>query len=101
MITDRANSPLVLRIMEALKGINPVGCVLHVSVANEPIWETAPNGKRHLIRWLCWSVNSNGVEVRKPEFAVLHDTITKELLAQELPALLPEVELLIDDDIEV
>ena len=98
---NQENSPLILRIKKALENAGTNDVILRVSVANEPVWENGKNGARHLIRWMCWNLVRDGVEISSPDFTVLHDKVTKRQLEEELPTIFPLIKVVVDDDIEV
>ena len=93
-------SPLLQRIRAALDSLNLDGAVLRVSVADEPKWEKSLSGDEVLARWLCWSIEHSGKEVSAPEFEVVHQDITRQRLAAELPAVFSDIEVIVDSDID-
>lgn len=94
-------SALLKRIRAALDSLPANGAILRVSVADEPKWEKSKSGGEVLVRWLCWSIEQDGQEVSAPEFEVLHQDVTKERLSSELPAVFPDVQVRVDNDIDV
>ena len=50
---------------------------------------------------MCWSIENDGLEVSKPEFEVLSQAVTREQLNAELPGLLPGVEVVVNNDVDV
>jgi len=96
----RPNSPLVQRIREAIMAHSPFSGILHVSVADEPKWERSHAGDSILVRWMCWNLEDNGVEVTDVIFEVLSKDVTRERLAHDLTLLFPGVEVRVDNAIE-
>lgn len=94
-------SPLLQRMREAINRHAPFTGKLRVSVAEEPKWEKSGSGDEVLVRWACWNLEDGGNEVTPPEFEVLSKDVTRERLANELPALFPGLEVDVDDDIDV
>lgn len=104
MISQRPNfetSPLLRRLRERLDSLSLQAVRLRISVADEATWEPSDDGGSVLVRWMCWSVEDHGKEVVEPEFEVLSDKITGKQLAHELPGLFPNVEIVVDNDIDV
>ena len=95
------HSLLLRRIAQTLSDLEQSGCVLHVSVANETVWEKSENGGEVKVRWLCWSVEIDGVELVSPKFEVLSPLVSLYRLKKELPSVFRNVEVIVDDDIEV
>ena len=97
-----AGSSLLRRIALALEESKPERGQLHVSVARTPTWEKrAPNSEESvLVRWLCWSIADGGRGIVAPEFEVLHPDVTAERLREDLPALFPQLEVIVDNDVE-
>ncbi|MDC0742815.1 hypothetical protein [Polyangium mundeleinium] len=93
--------PLVRRIREAISACAPFDGKVRVSVADEPRWETTSSGDQVLVRWACWTLERNGVELTEPVFEVLCKDITRESLADDLSSRLPDVEIEVDNAIEV
>lgn len=77
------------------------GVRLRVSVARQPVWEKTSDGDEVLVRWACWTVEKHGEELTEPEFEVLSDKVTQEQLSRELPVFFPDIEIVVDDDIEI
>jgi len=97
---EEPKGPLVGRIRTALVGLT--GSIrLRISVANDSIWESTKDGSRYLVRWMCWSIEVDGKERLAPEFAILGDHETRDKLAKELPLLFPDIDVVVDHDIEV
>lgn len=93
---------MVHRIEQRLRGLGPLRRgVVRVSVANETRWENSAHGTEVLVRWACWSIEDDGVEVSPPEFEVLSASVTQDRLREELPALLPDVGLVVDGDVDL
>ena len=99
MVTDFP--PLIQRIRSALEGAKLSHGRLHVSVAHDLKWEKSGAGGCVHVRWLCWSIDDGGKEVAPPEFEVIHEDVTCERLAAELPAFFPGLEVRVDHDITV
>ena len=95
------NSPLLLRINEALQANSPFRGKLRVSVADTPKWEKTSSGDEVLVRWACWNLEFNGEELTPPEFEVLSQDITRERLANELPEFFPDIEVEVDNAIDM
>ncbi len=95
------NSLFVRRIREALVAHAAFNGILHVSVSDEMKWEQTNDGYKVLVRWACWNLENNDGNVTEPEFEVLGETATRERLAAELPAIFPEITVVIDDVIDV
>ena len=95
------SSPLLRRIRNTLESLALDHCTLRVSVADTAQWEKSAAGDEVLVRWLCWSVESNGQELIRSEFEVVGKDVTRERLAEELPHIFPDVEVSVDNDIEV
>ena len=94
-------SPFLRRIREALDAHAPFNGRLRVSVADEPRWEKSSSGDEILVRWVCWNLEEGDQEITPPEFEVLCDTETREGLASELPEFFPEIEVMVDNDIDM
>ncbi len=95
-------STLLRRISEAIKELNPKDGRLHVSVSKDVKWEKSlPNNDEVLVRWLCWSIEDGNKEILPPEFEVLSPDVTKELLSKEIPICFPNIDVIVDDDIDV
>jgi len=94
-------SPLVRRIREAIAEHAPFHGKLHVSVADEAQWENTSSGDQVLVRWACWTLERDGIELTEPVFEVLCDDTTREKLADDLAKQFPDVEVEVDDAIEV
>lgn len=86
---------------EALDRLRPSSGVLRVSVARETRWERTRHGDEVHVRWLCWSIEDAGKEIQPPEFEVISPDVTQELLADELPAVFRDVQVVVDDDVDV
>lgn len=72
-----------------------------MSVARDMKWERSlSEGDDILVRWLCWSINDGDTEISPPKFEVVGKEITRERLARELPAIFPDVEVIVDEDID-
>lgn len=95
------NSPLLQRIQSALDGNSFEQCILRVSVAEEPKWEKSPHGDEVLVRWLCWSINDGEREIVPPEFEVVGKDVTSQRLADDLPSIFKDIEIIVDSDIDV
>lgn len=95
------NSPLVGRIRRALVAHAPFTGILHISVSDELKWEQTNDGYKVLVRWACWNLENGDENVTEPEFEVLGKTATRERLAAELPALFPELTVVVDNNIDV
>jgi hypothetical protein len=95
------SSPLLKRIKEALDTAKPARGLLRVSVADDPRWEKNAAGNEIFVRWICWSIDDGDEEVIPPEFEVVHESVTRERLARELPTIFPDLEVLVDNDIKV
>lgn len=93
------SSVLLQRMQRALDEFDSVDGTLHVSVASAPKWERSENGDEVLVRWLCWSIESADREINEPEFDVVSQHVTQELLADELPKIFPKIKVVVDDDI--
>lgn len=93
-------SPLLKRIQAALAERIWKECILRVSVAEEPKWEKSPNGDEVLVRWLCWSINDGAREVVPPEFEIVGRDVTPQRLAEELPSVFRNIEVIVDSDVE-
>ncbi|NUQ76259.1 MAG: hypothetical protein HUU21_22190 [Polyangiaceae bacterium] len=96
-----ATSPLLQRIRDALNANAPFKGKLRVSVADEPQWETSSSGEEVFVRWACWNLEADNIEVTEPVFEVLSKDVTRERLAAELPEFFPNVEVEVDNAIEV
>jgi hypothetical protein len=94
-------SPLLRRMRDAINKRAPFHGKLRVSVADEPKWEKSKSGDEVLVRWACWNLEEGGHDVTQPEFEVLSKDITREKLASELPALFPDLDVVIDNEIDV
>jgi hypothetical protein len=94
-------SPFVRGIREAIVAHSPFTGKLRVSVADEPRWEDSSSGDQVLVRWACWNLEENGVDLTAPVFEVLGKDVTREQLAAELPMLFPGVQIEVDNDIDV
>ncbi|TKD03799.1 hypothetical protein [Polyangium fumosum] len=94
-------SPLVRRIREALSARTPFDGKVRISVADEPRWETTNSGDQVLVRWACWTLERNGVELTEPVFEVLCKDITRQSLADDLSSRFPGVEIEVDNAIEL
>jgi hypothetical protein len=49
---------------------------------------------------MCWSVEEDGREIVAPTFDVLSHFITREQLARELPVLLDQIAVVVDNKID-
>lgn len=98
---DSQTPALVERIRLALRGHKLAVPIVRVSVAPEPKWEDVPAGGSMLVRWLCWNILDAGTEITPPEFEILHPSITMETLQRELPNWLPELTVMVDDEVDV
>lgn len=94
------SSPLLRRIFSALLETSPRRPLLRVSIEADAKWEQDGDDEI-LIRYLCWSINDNDVEVRAPEFEIVGDDVTRQRLERELPAVFPNVQIVVDHDIEL
>lgn len=94
------SSPLLRRIRERLDSLPLHAGRLRISVAKDSVWEASADGESVLVRWMCWSIEDGGREVVDPIFEVLSDKVTRAQLARELPGFFPEVEVVVDNDIE-
>ena len=95
------NSPFVRRIRKAIAIHAPFDGKLRVSVADEAKWEKSSEGDEVLVRWVCWNLIKDGVELIEPSFEVLSDKITREQLMNDLPLMFPAVDVEVDNLIEV
>lgn len=100
MIPAVENSPLLKRMHDALALHGQAGCRLRVSVANEAKWEKSKRGDEVLVRWLCWSIELGDRELVAPVFEVVSSGVTRERLSKELPNVFPELEVVVDEDID-
>lgn len=98
---EKEDSPLIRRMQSALSESGLDNPILRVSVADNPVVEATKEGRGHIIRWMCWSIESFQEEVVPPEFVVLHDAITGDQLRHELPILLPGVTIVVDNDVDI
>ena len=97
------NSPMLRRIRDAVESVGGDSSVrVRVSVAAKPVWERSPgNDDQVLVRWACWSIERGEHEVFPAQFEPLSQHVTEGQLRLELPDLLPGVEVVVDDDIDV
>jgi len=93
-------SPVVQTIQASLDA-HQSAKALRISVAKEPKWENDPAGGQIFVRWMCWNLlDEQGRDITAPEFEVLSKEVTGERLMNELPAVLPGVVVVVDDDIQ-
>lgn len=100
-IPSYETSPLLRRIRAAINKRAPFHGKLRVSIADEPKWEKSKSGDEVLVRWACWNLEEGGNDITQPEFEVLSKEITRERLANELPALFPDLDVVVDNEIDV
>lgn len=94
-------SLFVRRIRDALSACAPFDGILHVSVSDRLKWEETGQGYQVLVRWACWNLENDDGNITEPEFEALGEAATRERLAMELPAFFPEIEVVVDDDIDM
>lgn len=100
-MNEKQSSLLVRKIRDRLNALALNQARLVISVADSAQWEKSKLGDEVLVRWLCWSIESDGIEVSAPEFEILAAAITGKQLGEELPPLFPGVEVVVDNDIDV
>lgn len=95
------SSSLLKRIRQKLDSLTLSKARMRFSVADEPRWEPSENGEQVLVRWACWTIESDGQEVTAPEYEPLSKEVTRTRLEIDLPTAFPDIDVVVENDVEV
>ncbi|RAU81945.1 hypothetical protein [Pontibacter arcticus] len=96
-----SESPLLLKIQEALHDLQEKQKGVQVSIIKEPIeQEDEKTGNTFLVKWLCWNIiDENGNELTEPKLEIVHKDLNEEVILFDLQKFFPEHQVIVDNEI--